>query len=77
MLTIFKRFNNKKNFVTSFSLSQSGLYKIPLEPTKEESLRYITTLPLTPLPEVFGLHENADISKNNQETDLVIPYSHF
>lgn len=56
----------------SFSLSESGLYKIPFEPTKEESLRYISSLPLTPLPEVFGLHENADISKNNQETDLVM-----
>lgn len=31
-------------------------------------MEYIRSLPLTPDPEVFGLHENADISKNQRET---------
>lgn len=48
------------------------MYNVPLEPNKNESINYINSLPLTPNPEVFGLHENADISKNNRETDLVI-----
>lgn len=32
-------------------------------------LEYLRTLPITAHPEVFGLHENADITKDNQETN--------
>lgn len=40
-------------------------------PNKINSVEYIGTLPVNPNPEVFGLHENADISKNNKETKEV------
>lgn len=32
-------------------------------------VEYIRSLPITTHPEVFGLHENADITKDNQETN--------
>lgn len=32
-------------------------------------IEYIRSLPIATHPEVFGLHENADITKDNQETN--------
>lgn len=51
--------------------SPSGLYYSPAVGPYESYLTYIRGLPMLPNPEVFGLHENADITKDNQETSQV------
>lgn len=45
----------------SYAFSVSGLYKAPPFSDKDGLLKYTSELPLTPNPEVFGLHENAEI----------------
>jgi len=52
----------------SFVLSSSGTYFVPGDSNYNTCLNYIKKLPLNPNPEVFGLHENANITKGNQET---------
>lgn len=54
-----------------YKLSESGNYRVPINPVKEVTLEYLSTLPLAAHPEVFGLHENADITRNIEETNSV------
>lgn len=54
-----------------YSFSPSGLYYTPEDTSYEGILSYIKTLPIVPQPEIFGLNENADITKDTQETQIV------
>ena len=54
-----------------FRFSPSGDYYAPAHGEFQTYIDYIRTLPIIPHPEVFGLHENADITKDNQETQQV------
>ncbi|XP_055373574.1 dynein axonemal heavy chain 3 [Condylostylus longicornis] len=65
-------YNQNSIDVDEFCLSDSGDYKIPLVPNRLNSIEYISNFPLSPNPEVFGLHENADISKNTKETRTLL-----
>lgn len=50
------------------------MYYAPTHGEFQSYVDYIRTLPIIPHPEVFGLHENADITKDNQETQQVRMY---
>lgn len=54
--------------ILCFRFSPSGQYYAPGHSDYQSYVDYIRELPLIPHPEVFGLHENADITKDNQET---------
>jgi len=54
-----------------FSFSKSGIYHVPEYADHEMCVTYIRNLPINAQPEVFGLHENADIAKDTNETTQV------
>ncbi|XP_069874841.1 dynein axonemal heavy chain 12 isoform X3 [Dipodomys merriami] len=51
-----------------YKFSPSGNYFAPPKGTYEEYIEFIKKLPFTQEPEIFGLHENVDISKDLQQT---------
>ena len=55
-----------------YKLSQSGIYHAPKKGNYESYIKYIKSLPLIQSPEAFGMHENADIAKDLNETNLLI-----
>lgn len=53
-------------------LSPSGQYVIPQTGTYSSYLEYMATLPLIENPEVFGLHENATVTRSLQMTQQTL-----
>ena len=69
--SILKRYINPGIVEDNYKFSKSGLYYSVVASSQEDYLTYIRQLPLNPNPEVFGLHENAEIT-NNQSMTLAI-----
>jgi len=70
LLCALADFYNAQIFDDKYSLSPSGTYKcVKGVPDYEGMVQHVLDLPLTQQPEVFGLHENADITKDQQETN--------
>jgi len=55
-----------------YKFSPSGLYYAPASASYKQYLEYINSLPLVNAPEVFGLHDNADITKDLQEVGVLL-----
>ncbi|KAM4697749.1 dynein axonemal heavy chain 3 [Rhinophrynus dorsalis] len=69
LLSILSIFYSKDIQQDKYSLSPGDTYYVPSYGTYQSCIDYIRNLPLITHPEVFGLHENADITKDNQETN--------
>ncbi|XP_076299082.1 dynein heavy chain 3, axonemal isoform X2 [Lasioglossum baleicum] len=51
-----------------YCFSKSCMYRMPVNTDQQGCIAYIRSLPINQQPEVYGLHENADITKDNQES---------
>jgi hypothetical protein len=58
-----------------YKFSPSGIYFAPPTGPLSTYKEYIRSLPFVESPEVFGLHENADISSAMLETSLLLTTS--
>ncbi|KAF4654403.1 hypothetical protein FOL47_009992, partial [Perkinsus chesapeaki] len=59
----------------NYSFSASGVYRLPdgVDEIAVSSFRqYVDSLPLSEAPEIFGMHDNANISFQQQESDVIL-----
>merc|ERR1719265_1853912 len=57
---------------SAYKYSTSGLYHAPEGETVGEMIEYIKGLPLYPVPEAFGLHENCNITTAQDEASRLV-----
>ncbi|XP_053325574.1 dynein axonemal heavy chain 12 [Spea bombifrons] len=72
LMTILDDFYNNEIIENPrYSFSPSGNYMAPPRGSHEDYVEFIKRLPFSQHPEVFGLHENVDISKDLQQTKII------
>ncbi|XP_051785909.1 dynein axonemal heavy chain 6 [Erpetoichthys calabaricus] len=70
--TILKNFFSPTIFNDGYKYSASGIYFAPEVATLQDYRDYIENLPLIDVPEIFGMHENANLAFQRQETSTLI-----
>jgi len=72
LMTILDDFYNAEIFETDYAYSPSGDYTAPPEGDFQTYMDYLKEFPALPHPEVFGMHANADITKDKKETQELL-----
>jgi dynein heavy chain len=65
LLSLLKKYYNPDILEDGYKFSESGIYYAPTNGPIEGYKEYIESLPLVLNPEVFGMHENANITYQN------------
>ena len=71
-MSILRQYITPRVLADNYKLTPSGTYYIPSDGDLDSYREYIRTLPATEAPEVFGMHPNANIVFQLQETRRLI-----
>lgn len=72
LITTLEKYYCQENLLDDYFYSESEKYRSPVVGDVQSYKDYIQTLPDKDDPEVFGLHENANISYQRQESDTMV-----
>jgi len=71
-MTILEKFCNPKCLEEGYKFSPSGTYFAPADGKIDVYRDYVENLPMNDQPEIFGLHENANITYQRAESNRAI-----
>ncbi|CAL1172366.1 unnamed protein product, partial [Cladocopium goreaui] len=75
LLAILEKYVTPKILETDYRFSESGTYRCPDNSDVadvEQFRKFVASFPLAEMPEVFGMHDNANISFMSQEAEKVL-----
>jgi dynein heavy chain len=72
LLSILSNFFRPEMLQDEYKMSASGIYTVPLLGDLEHYKDFIRTLPIHDHPEIFGMHENANIAFQLQECEILL-----
>jgi len=72
LLCILNRFYSPEFLELEHNISPSGVFKCPEDGTRNDYIEFIDSLPLVATPEVFGLHDNATLTKDQNDTNALL-----
>ncbi|XP_053147968.1 dynein axonemal heavy chain 6 isoform X2 [Hemicordylus capensis] len=70
--TVLRRFFSPETLEDDYKYSESGIYFAPVADSLQDFKEYIENLPLIDDPEIFGMHENANLAFQRKETHTLI-----
>lgn len=72
LMCILRRFYAPEFLEQEHKISPSGAFTCPPDGSRFEYVDFIDKLPLTAAPEVFGLHDNATLTKDQNDTNQLL-----
>jgi dynein heavy chain len=73
LLQVLGKFYSPEIINDTYAFSGSGVYRAPRgEATYDTCMEYLKALPLKDDPEIFGMHENANVASQMQQTNELI-----
>ena len=71
LVSILQTYFRPKVLAEDYNITPSGTYQMPVDGRWEHFVTFIEGLPLSSAPEIFGLHINANITKDQNSTNAM------
>ena len=72
LLCVLQRFYQPSFLEEGHQITSSGVYECPPDGSRQNYIDYIDALPLVATPDVFGLHDNATLTRDQNDTSSLL-----
>ena len=72
LLCILQRFYRPAFLEDGHNITPNGVYQCPADGLRQSYIDYIDKLPVVATPDVFGLHDNATLTRDQNDTNALL-----